>query len=218
MLKTLPVAAAAFLAAFPAAAQEPPPRGHNVALATAGLAGQPVAVLPLTMVLADRRVPGAAGSSARLTLARWADSILGEFLTERAPEVSWILPPSLRAAARRATGMMPGPDQMGQAVMRAPNLREVPDPLRGYLRQLLGLSGGARYALIPAALSLAPAGAAGDSLSVSLSAVLADGRLGRVVWRTTATGQGENAEEAYRAALETILPSAGLSVRPADRR
>lgn len=200
---------AALALASPAAAQPSTPKGQSVLLTTS-LAGQPVAVLPLTMVLADRGVPGASGSSARATLARWADSLLGEALTARAPEVSWVLPPALRAAARRAAGLLPGPDQMGQSVMRAPHLREVPDPLRGYLRQLLGLAGGARYALIPASLTLAPAGVAGDSLSVRLSAVLADGRLGKVVWRTVAVGQGENADEALRAALATLfVPDAG---------
>jgi hypothetical protein len=92
---------------------------------------------------------------------------------------------------------------MGQSVLRSPNLKEVPDPLRSYLRQLLALSGGVRFAFIPAALYLSPAGT--DSLNVQLSAVLADGRLGRVVWRTLAVGRGETAEQAYRAALATLF-------------
>jgi hypothetical protein len=210
LLATVPLAGSAV-------AQEKSPKGQNVALLTTGLAGQAVAVLPLTMVVTDRRVPGAASASARATLARWADSLLADALSERAAEVQWILPPALRSAARRSAGMIPSPDQMGQSVMRAPKLQDVPDPLRSYLRQLLGLAGGARYAFIPAALSLAPAGAAGDSLSVSLSAVLADGRLGKVVWRTLALGTGEDADAAFRAALETIFPSAGPPDRPSAR-
>ena len=71
------------------------------------------------------------------------------------------------------------------------------------LQQLLALSGGARYALIPATLYLSPG--AGDSLTVQVAAVLADGRLGRVVWRTLAVGTGETADEAYRAALATFF-------------
>jgi hypothetical protein len=195
------------VAAAPAIAQQKPPKGQNVALMTTSLAGQPVAVLPLTMVLADRRVPGTGSSGARATFARWADSLLADALTERAPEVSWVLPPQLRVAARRSAGMVPNPDQMGQAVMRSPNLKDVPDPLRSYLRQLLGLAGGGRYALIPASLTIVPAGINGDSLSVSLAAVLADGRFGKVVWRTLAVGQGENAEEAFQSALATLFPS-----------
>jgi hypothetical protein len=76
--------------------------------------------------------------------------------------------------------------------------------LRSYLRQLVGLAGGARYALLPAALTLTPAG--GDSLEVTLSAVLADARMGTVLWRTRAVGRGESAADALRIALATIIP------------
>ncbi len=206
---------ALFLSATTGATQQKPPKGQNVALVTTSIAGQPVAVLPLTMVLADRRVPGTGSSAARATLARWADSLLADALTERAAEVTWIFPPALRTAARRSAGMIPGPDQMGQSVMRSPALKDVPDPLRSYLRQLLGMAGGARYAFIPAALSLAPAGVNGDSLSVSFSAVLTDGRLGKVVWRTLAVGTGEDADNAFRAALSTLFVPDGAIDRPA---
>jgi len=180
------------------------PKVPAIPLAVAGLAGQGVAVLPLTMVVGDPRVPGTAGPKARATLILWADSLLADVLMERAPEVTWVLPPALRNTARRAPGMLPSPDQMGQSVMRSPGLKDLPDPMRNYVRQLLALSGGARYALIPASLYLSPGG--GDSLVVQLAAVLADGRLGRVVWRTLAVGRGETADAAYRAALATLFP------------
>ena len=188
-----------------AAAQEMP-RVPAIPLATAGLAGQNVAVLPLTMLTADPRVPGTGGASARATLLAWADSLLADVLLTGAPEVVWVLPASLRATARKAAGLVPSPDHMGQAVMRAPNLKEVPDPLRTHLRKLLGMAGGARYALIPAALTLAPAGPAGERLELGLSVVLADGRTGQVVWRTLAVGNGETADAAGRAALATLFP------------
>jgi hypothetical protein len=190
----------------PALGQQKPakPAVPAIPLAIAGLAGQGVAVLPLTMVVGDPRVPGTSGPKARAALIVWADSLLGDMLVERAPEVTWLLPPALRATARRAPGMLPSPDQMGQSVMRSPGIKDLPDPMRNYLRQLLAMSGGARYALIPASLWLTAA--KGDSLTVQLSAVLADGRLGRVVWRTLAVGSGETADAAYRAALGTILP------------
>ena len=194
------------LAAAPACAQ-PPKQSKTpepiVALATDGLAGQLVAVLPLTMVVSDPRLPGATGLEARTRTMRWADSLLGDVLLERAPEVQWILPPALRRTAERAVGVMPSPDKMGQSVMRSPALKNVPDPLRAYLRQLVALSGGARFALIPAALYLTPGPS--DSITVQLSAVLADGRLGRVVWRTMAKGIGGSADQALRVALSTIL-------------
>jgi len=189
----------------PTVAQKPAkPKVPAIPLAVAGLAGQGVAVLPLTMVVGAPGVPGTSGPKARAALILWADSLLADILVERAPEVTWVLPPALRNTARRAAGMLPSPDQMGQSVMRSPGLKDLPDPMRNYVRQLLALSGGARYALIPASLYLSPAG--GDSLTVQLSAVLADGRLGRVVWRTVAVGQGETADAAYRAALATMFP------------
>jgi hypothetical protein len=194
------------IAAVPACAQQqkqsktPEP---IVALATDALAGQLVTVLPLTMVVSDPRLPGATGAEARTRTMRWADSLLGDMLLERAPEVQWVLPPALRRTAERAVGVMPSPDKMGQSVMRSPVLKNVPDPLRGYLRQLVALSGGARFALIPAVLYLTSGPS--DSITVQLSAVLADGRLGRVVWRTMAKGTGETAEQALRVALATIL-------------
>jgi hypothetical protein len=199
------IALLACLIAPAAAAQQKPPKPKvpAIALSTAGLAGQGVVVLPLTMVVGDPQVPGTSGPKARAALLQWGDSLLGDALAERAPEVSWMLPPVLRHNAQRAVGLVPSPDRMGQSVMRSPNLKEVPDPLRSYLRQLLALSGGVRFAFIPAALYLSPAGT--DSLNVQLSAVLADGRLGRVVWRTLAVGRGETAEQAYRAALATLF-------------
>jgi hypothetical protein len=194
--------------AAPACAQKPKdPKNPApvVALATDALAGQIVVVLPLTMVVSDPRLPGGTGPEARARTLRWADSLLGDMLMERAPEAQWVLPPALRSTAQRAVGLMPSPDQMGQSVMRSPNLTSVPDPLRGYVRQLVALSGGARYAFIPAALYLTPGAA--DSLTVQFSAVLADGRLGRVLWRTLAVGKGETADQAFRAALATIIVS-----------
>ena len=194
----------ACLLAVPAAAQQKPvkPKVPAIPLATAGLAGQGVAVLPLTMLVSDTHVPGTSGTKARTALLSWADSLLGDVLTEHAPEVTWILPPALRKNALRGAGMLPAPDRMGQSMMRAP-IKEVPDPLRTYLRQLLALSGGARYAFVPAALYLTPEG--DDSLKLQLSAVLIDGRLGRVAWRTLAVGTGDTAESAYRAALATLF-------------
>lgn len=207
-LRCLAVAACA--AVTTASAQKPvqtKPQVPAVGLATSGLAGQLVAVLPLTMVISDPRLPGGGGPKARAATIRWADSLLADMLAERGVEVKWVFPVELRRTAQRAGGLMPSPDQMGQSVMRSPGLKETPDPLRSYLRQLVALSGGARYALIPAALYLSPA--PGDSIVVQLSAVLTDSRLGRVMWRTLARGQGETATDAYRAALATIIPPDG---------
>ena len=203
----LPYLAAALLGPGLLSAQKAPapqkPAVPAIGLSTTGLAGQMVTVLPLTMVVSDARVPGGTGPKARAALMLWADSLLNDALLERAPEVDWVFPPALRRAAARAAGMMPSPDKMGQSVMRSPNLREMPDPLRSYIRQLVALAGGARFALIPAAMWITPA--TGDTVAVELSAVLTDARVGKVVWRTLAAGKGETVADAYHAALATIL-------------
>jgi hypothetical protein len=207
------ILAVAFCAASSQAVAQKPvqakPPVPAVGLATSGLAGQMVVVLPLTMVVSDPSLPGGSGPKARAATIRWADSLLADMLGERGTEVKWIFPADLRRTAQRAAGLMPSPDQMGQAVMRSPGLKEIPDPLRGYVRQVLALSGGARFAFIPAALYLSSA--PGDSIVVQLSAVLTDGRLGQVLWRTLARGQGETAGDAFHAALATIIPPDGAA-------
>lgn len=176
-----------------------------VPLVTAGLAGQPVAVLPLTMVLASRAIPGSQGPAARAAYLAAADSALADLLAVRGSEVSWLLPAELQSTVKRAGGLLPAPHRMGQAVMRSPNLKDTPDPLRTYLRQLVAVTGGGRFALIPAALYVNPAPA--DSLDADLAAVLVDGRTGKVLWRTLARGRGASFADALDAALSTILPS-----------
>lgn len=173
-------------------------------LMTAALAGAAVIVVPITMVVAEPGLPAGTLLAERAALLQWADSVTGETLQERAPEVRWVLPPELRRAARRSAGLVVDPDQMGQAVLRQTSLRTVPDPLRGYLRNLMAVAGGGRHALVPAALIYLP-GPEGTVL-VRLSAALADGRSGAVLWRTEVEAQGANAAEALRAALAVIFP------------
>jgi hypothetical protein len=148
------------------------------------------------------------------------------------PEVQWILPPRLRKVARRAPGIAPDPDAMGQAVMRAPGLKTLPGTLNASLRNLVALSGG-RMVLIPAAVGFtrdtsgaaahgAPSGVANGvangaatngaavrttAVRATLVAVLADVRSGNVLWRAQATGAGATPADALRAALVAALPS-----------
>jgi hypothetical protein len=197
-------------ASAPAPATTPPPPTEPIRpFAAALFAGQSIAVLPHTLYLASdtlRRVPPLGDRA--LALA-WADSLLGAELNARGPEVKWVLPPELRKVARRAPAMAPDPDRMGQSVLRASKLEEVPDPLRGQLRTLIALLGG-RYALVPAALQLLtePSG----QIRAELSLVLADARTGKVVWRTLAWGQGPTPAQAITRAMETVLP-VGLDIR-----
>jgi len=138
----------------------------------------------------------------RATLT-WADSVIGEAFVSRAPEVRWVLAPALRKVARRSPGIVGDPDQMGQAMLRAPKLRDVPEPLRASLRNLMAVVGG-RVAMVPAALSFSPDSA--GRVRAELSLVAADTRAGKVVWRSQAPGTGVTPAAALVAALVGVLP------------
>jgi hypothetical protein len=125
----------------------------------------------------------------------------------RAPEIQWIAPDELRRMARRAGGLVPEPDKLGQAVMRTWSLSVVPDPLRSNLRKLVSIAGGGRYAFIPASVIFS-ADTAGV-ISSDLSVVLADTRTGRVVWRSLARGVGATPAAAITQAIDTIFPVDG---------
>lgn len=188
----------------PAEAQKP---ADTHGLAVAPLAGQPVAVLPITMVLGDSAAESDSSYAPyrdRRSALHRADSLIAETLEGRGPEVHWVLPAELRKMARRAPGMLSDPDQMGQAMMRSPQLSKLPDPLRSSLRTLVAIAGG-RMVFIPAALGFGRD--ASGQLHATLSLVLADARNGNVMWRSVATGAGASPDAALNAALTTIFPA-----------
>jgi hypothetical protein len=196
--------------AAPIQAQREEPQLPPVSpLATAALAGQIIAVLPLTLVVADPPLDSDsvyAGYKDRRAAVQRADSLVGEGLQTRGPEVNWQLPPQLRKIARRSAGVVDDPDQMGQAILRSPGLKSVPDPLRSSLRSLVALAGG-RMALVPASLGFGrePKG----QIRADLSLVLVDSRSGKVLWRTLAYGRGASPDQALNAAVAAVLPLAG---------
>lgn len=175
-------------------------------LPTAGLAGQKVSVLPLTLAAAEDTLHWEALIADRRATLDKCDSIIGSLLAGRSPEVTWVGPAELRRAARRAAGIAPEPDQMGTSFLRADALIDVPDPLRYQLRTLAGLSG-ARFALVPAGLVYrrAPGSTAGVA-TAELSIVLVDTRVGRVQWRTTARGEGLDPWTALTRAVKSLTP------------
>jgi len=181
-------------------------------LVTAAIAGQGVALLPITMVVTEPTVPKGALPAERAVLLQLVDSMLADGAVQRAPEVSWVPPADLRRMARRGGGLVPNPDQMGQSIMRTWSLTSIPDPLRSNLRKLLAVAGGWRFALIPASLifRIDSAGA----LAADLSVLLADTRTGRVVWRSIARGRGEDATEVLGKAVATIFPVEGEGREP----
>lgn len=171
------------------------------------VAGQGVAIVPVNMLIIEPEVPPGTFTLAKPALLRWVDSLLFDGATSRAPEVKWIPPQELRRISRRAGGLMPDPDQMGQSIMRSWGISSVPDPLRSNLRRLLAVAGGSRYAMIPASVVF-KADSAG-ALSVDLAILLADVRTGRVVWRSVAKGTGGTPEQVLGKAVVTIFPVEG---------
>jgi hypothetical protein len=177
-------------------------------LGLTALAGQAIPVLPLTLVAPDPALADDTvytGWRERVTALRTADTLIGEELTARGPEVQWILPPELRKIARRSPGMVGDPDQLGQAMMRNPRLQRLPDNFRQNIRGLVAVAGN-RYVLIPAALGFSRA--QDGAVQADLSLVLADVRNGMVLWRSAATGRGDTPRAALRAAMAAVLPLA----------
>jgi hypothetical protein len=184
----------------------PPPPGQAAPVPTEALVGQNVAVMPITLVAADPALQADtvyAPYRDRRTTLLWADSLIGEAFTGRAPEVRWVLPPELRKVARRSPGIVSDPDQMGQAMLRSPKLRDLPDPLRSSLRNLMAVVGG-RVVMVPASLGFGRQ--ADGRLRADLSLVVADTRSGKVLWRSQAAGSGADPREALDAALAGALP------------
>jgi hypothetical protein len=178
----------------------------NHLLNTESMAGQEVAVLPVTYVLADPAI------EADSTFLPWAelgpslyraDSLLAEALARRAPEVNWVLPPALRRLYRRAPGMLTDPDRMGQSVLRSESMDQVPGQLNASLRKLTAMTDG-RLVLVPAAVAFG-ADSTGQ-LRAALSMVLVDARRGTVVWRSRATGVGASPDAAFKQATATLFP------------
>ena len=187
----------------------PPPLPPVHILPSQALAGKKVGVLPITLVVADPAIqsdPIYDQYRDRRSGLNRTDSLISEALVGRGPEVHWILPPELRKMARRAAGFVPDPDDMGQAVLRAPKLQDIPDPLRSSLRSLLAIADG-RLALVPASLGFGPE--SDGQIRADLSLVLADARSGKVLWRSVALGRGKTPDEALSAAVAAVLPFSG---------
>ncbi|MGH7530736.1 MAG: hypothetical protein ACREMN_10170 [Gemmatimonadales bacterium] len=207
------------LACRPKSSQDPPTPAPTAPLPTAGLAGQKVAITPLTLVAAEDSLGWDTLIADRRATLDQADSVIRTLLEARAPEVTWAPPAELRRVARRAVGIAADPDQMGTAFLRVEDLVTVPDPLRYQLRTLAGLVG-TRYVLVPAGLVfrvVRPSGrpavdsdsvvpASGRPAVAELSIVLIDTRIGRIGWRTVARGEGSDPWTALTRAVKNLTP------------
>lgn len=192
---------------------KPVPPPPTAPVPTAGIAGQRVPVLPLTRIGAEEALGFAWVDTARHATLLKADSILGEMLKARASEVNWVLPPDLRREARRSPTVATDPDQMGTGFLSAPNVLEVPDPLRSELRTLVALAGG-RFVLAPTSLvfkkSASPPAPGTPpphgTVTAELTVVMIDSRLGQVGWRTVAHAEADDAWLAFIRAVKAMTP------------
>lgn len=204
------VAVGLLVVALPAAAQQTEPakpktKYDNQVLSTTALTGQKVVVLPLSLYQTDSVVAALPATSpwhARTTALAALDSLLSEMLLGRAPGVQWVVAAETRRLTRRAAGLLPPAEQLGQDRMRFVTHKELPDPLRSNLRTLAAMGGG-RYALIPGVLVLV---SDSTGIAADFTMVVGDPRTGAILWRTIARGAGPTPGAAVQAALNTIIP------------
>lgn len=191
----------------PATSQGPVPEPTRP-LPLAGLASVKVPVLPLTLLAFSDSLPWAASFADHRAALAAADSVLGELLTARGPEVTWILPADLRRQARRSPTFATNPDQMATALLRGSRVGDfVPDPLRSDLRALVAIAD-ARHTLVPAQLVYRPTTGATDRRmgTAELTVVIVDARLGQVGFRTVARGDGTDPWTALTRAVKALTP------------
>jgi hypothetical protein len=180
-------------------------------LGVQALAGQIVAVVPITFIGADSSLKGDSALALywnRTAGLRHFDSLFGDYLTSVLLETRWVLPPELRKLNVRSSGYFPDPDLMGQGAMRNPAIKKkVPEPLESKLRAISGVTN-ARVVIIPAGVVFDR-----DStgmLQAKVSVVLVDPRLGDIKYRTITTGKGVSADAALRAAFAIMVPPESL--------
>lgn len=178
-----------------------PPATYPLPIAV--LAGREIMVLPIGLIVADDSLEWDSWFGDRGATRRAADSLIADALTERAPEVPWLLPSRLRRIAARNPTVVADPYRMPGAILRDERLEQVPDPLRAQLRTLAGFTS-SRFALVPAALyyEATPAGQGRAHLTV----VVTDVRLGTITFRSVASGDGADPWAALKSALNALTP------------
>jgi len=201
----------------PIEAQSPePPKSKTqvkmppaAAMNTLGIAGQVVGVLPSTLVVARDSLAGKAPFTDRAHSNHWVDSLLGEGMMMRSPEVNWKLPAQMRSMARRAPGIAADPDYLGQAALRDPQIVKVPDPMISNLRTLMGIAGG-RFVFVPASFSFQHDST--GAVEARGNFVGIDTREGDVVFRSYIIASGATPTAAVDSMLSILFPS--ISVEP----
>jgi hypothetical protein len=151
----------------------------------AGLAGQPLIVLPARYLRpapsGDSLGWAAQVGSAREYLAR-IDDELAFAVRERGVAPQWTWPPDLARLARRNASFTTDPYQIAAEQLRPGRRKrepEIADPLASQLRSLVALSD-SRFALVPVEVRFEPRG--GGTGRAVLHLALVDARLARISW------------------------------------
>jgi hypothetical protein len=170
---------------------------------TQALVGAQVAVFPLNFVTYDSTLSLDSVFVSGRGRQR-VDSILAAALRQFGWEVRWVMPDSLRLAARKAPGLLANPDDLATSRLRVYTLQTVPEPLRAQLRTLTGAVTGGRHALVPAGLDISrqPDGRYVADFSIAL----ADVRVGAVGWSNTLRGVGDDVWTAVTSATRLLFP------------
>jgi len=179
------------------------------AMNTMGIAGQLVGVLPSTLVVARDSLAGKSPFTDRASSNHWVDSLLGESMMMRAPEVNWKLPAQMRSIARRAPGIAADPDYLGQAALRDPQIVKVPDPMISNLRTLMGIAGG-RFVFVPASFSFQHDST--GAVEARGNFVGIDTRAGDVIFRSYIIASGATPAAAVDSMLAILFPT--ISIEP----
>jgi hypothetical protein len=180
-------------------------------LGVQALAGQTVAVVPITFIGADsslKRDSALAIYWNRVAGLHHFDTLFGDYLTGTLVETKWVLPPALRQLYLKTHGYMPDPDYMGQSQLKNPGIKKkVPEPLASKLRAVAGVTD-ARVIVVPAGVVFLR-----DStgmLNANVSVVLVDARTGEIKYRTISTGKGVTSDAALRASFAVMIPPQSL--------
>jgi hypothetical protein len=94
---------------------------------------------------------------------------------------------------------------MATALLRAPGVRQIPDPLWSQMRTLMAVAGD-RYAMVPASLVFVLGSGEGATGRAELTVALADVRSGVVGWRTVAHAEAGDPWDALRRAIRALTP------------
>jgi hypothetical protein len=172
-------------------------------LPTAVFAGSPTLLLTVGgLIIGDSASPLPELEARRTALLEAAYAALDTALRRDARDTHWMGLEEQRRAARRAPTLNLEPDRFNTVYLVGRKVEAMTDPLWAEVRTLAGLTG-ARMVVAPAAAKLS--GRMGAYVA-SYVLVVADTRVGQVVWRSRVTGSPAGTPEAaFASAASTAI-------------